>query len=333
MMQPGGAGFGPNDTGRLLMNRGEEVEITESEIISATHWKVIQDSVRQNHVWSNVYHFVSKMRDLPVKKKVPYFVKKKLAHKLPSCWEDDTLGWSPWRLDVLFNDFAHLVFNCVAIFLFSTRVVLYKVDMDAFPALYIIMLGINAFYRCNTKVLTYEQAIVTRKKIIQNYLWKYAILDCTLVYLCLLQISRVETTFFRMIIFLKLIENYKITNKLTVASNVFPYGMQIMKIVRIYLHVLTLIHIVALNFIVMVSKDKHPNWMDNFNYTRDMDHWITVYIRAFYWATATLTYCAYGDTTPQRTKEVVVCFFVQVFGIAVVAYWLNSLQTIFQEIR
>jgi hypothetical protein len=289
-------------TNEQLLGMGESHPYSESDIIRATHWKVIQDSVRQNNVWGNVRRFLSKIKGLLVKKWVPIMVRDELDQKLPSWWDDDTEGWNPWRLDVIFNDVTQLVFNIVAIFLFSTRVILYKVDMGAFPALYIIVLCINAYYRCNTKVLTYHHVIVERRKIIEHYLVPYAILDCTLIYLSILQICRVETSFYRMIIFLKIFENYMIINKLIVAANIIHWLNLLMKVVRIYIHVLTIIHVVALAYMLMVSKDKHPSWMDSLNYTRDQDHWISLYVRAFYWATSTLTYCVYGDITPQRTK-------------------------------
>lgn len=73
--------------------------------------------------------------------------------------------------------------------------------------------------------------------------------------------------------------------------------------------------------------------MDEFGYTRDMDHWLTVYIRAYYWALSTLTLATFGDTTPQRTKEVIIVNLVQLFGISVVAYWLSALQTFFNAMR
>lgn len=86
-------------------------------------------------------------------------------------------------------------------------------------------------------------------------------------------------------------------------------------------------------FIGMVNKDKTPNWMSERGLSRDMDHWIEVYIRAYYWALTTLILASYGDLTPVRTKEIIVVTLVEIFGLAVMAYWLNILQTIYTEYK
>jgi hypothetical protein len=64
-----------------------------------------------------------------------------------------------------------------------------------------------------------------------------------------------------------------------------------------------------------------------------MDHWIHVYIRAFYWALTTLILASYGDLIPTRTKEIIVVTLVEIFGLALMAYWLNTLQSIYTEFK
>lgn len=73
--------------------------------------------------------------------------------------------------------------------------------------------------------------------------------------------------------------------------------------------------------------------MSVLNLSRDQDHWITVYIRAYYWGFTTLVLDSYGDTTPKRNKEIIMVVLVETIGIAVTAYWLGTLQTIYNEIR
>jgi hypothetical protein len=160
-----------------------------------------------------VRSFIAKIKDLPVKRKVPKLVRKKIEPKLDYFWEDDTLGWNSWRPDVLFVDFAMFVFNCTAIFFFSVRTVLYKVDMGAFPMLYIIMMLINALYRCNTKIIYRQHVIVKRKDIIVHYLSYGCVIDCTLIYLCILQLSRVDTGWYRLIIFIRLYDHLQFLRK------------------------------------------------------------------------------------------------------------------------
>lgn len=180
--------------------------------------------------------------------------------------------------------------------------VLYKVDMDIFPILYLIVIAVGAFYRMNTKILYRRNCIVKRKEILSHYLLWHSVLDGTIIYLSILEYCQVDTNWYRIIIFFKAIENKYILNKLEPFADIIKYGKYIFRTFIVYVHMVFIAHCVAIILIASVSKDKTPNWMSVLNLSRDQDHWITVYIRAYYWASTTLVLDSYGDTTPKRTK-------------------------------
>lgn len=120
-----------------------------------------------------------------MKKRPPDFVMEQLEPRI-KFWDGNGQGWNPYRPDVIFCEIVQFIFNATAIFLFSTRAVLYKVNMDIFPLLYIIALLIGAYYRCNTKILYRHKVIVKRREILVHYLVWHSIVDGTVIYLSLL---------------------------------------------------------------------------------------------------------------------------------------------------
>lgn len=78
-----------------------------------------------------------------------------LSHQPRAWWTDSTEGWPPYRFDVMLNNVVQLCFNMVAIFIFTTRVVLTHAEMGIFPLLYIGAIVVSAVYKCCTKIQQY----------------------------------------------------------------------------------------------------------------------------------------------------------------------------------
>jgi hypothetical protein len=245
------------------------------------------------------------MKTLPVKKTVPNDVRLLLEQQYDpwAKWKKRLgNGWNPYRLDVMIVEFIVLVFHAAAMWLYTCHMVLYRVDVGCFPGIYFGIIALGIFYKLNTKVLLYDRVIVDRFSIFLNYMTHHFLIDFWMVYLSIMEYASVNTGFFRMISFVILYEARIVFGKIGVCLDSFKYVKVIYKLIIILIVNLFLCHVVALILIVMVTKDKHPNWMDGLNLTRDQDRWINTYIYAFYWAMTIMMTVGFGDITPKRIK-------------------------------
>lgn len=138
---------------------------------------------------SHVRSFVENMKKLPIKKHIPDDVRELIEPQYDRWdkWRKRLgMGWDPQRPDVLIVEFIVLGFHAAAMWLYTCHMVLYKVDVGCFPAIYFGIIALGIFYKINTKVLLYDRTIVYRFDLFWNYMTYHFLIDMIMVYLSIM---------------------------------------------------------------------------------------------------------------------------------------------------
>lgn len=67
--------------------------------------------------------------------------------------------------------------------------------------------------------------------------------------------------------------------------------------------------------------------------SRDDVKWSTPYIWAFYWGTTIMLTIGFGDITPVSPREAILVSLVEMFGVILFAFLINSVHTIMFSVR
>ena len=249
-------------------------------------------------------------------------------------WEDTTSeGWYPWRLDVLLVNIIEAVFSMVAIFFFTTRLVLYEVKSGIFPLLYVAVLVLSAIYKVNTQNLLHDKTLTTKLAVRRNYLIWHLWIDLLVVVLCFLEFFHVASGPFRLVAFLKLGDIMNVLDKCEVIISVRRTGVILWKLLSIFLLNMLVAHIIALIVFAMVEDGQTPNWMAANNLLRSHSDWSSVYVWGFYWGTTIMLTIGFGDLTAKNPKEAIVVAFVEMVSVITFAYCINAIQSLLVSLR
>ena len=235
---------------------------------------------------------------------------------------------------MLLLDFITAGFHFASIFLFGARVVLPYVMQGVYPLVYLGILALSCFYKLNTQIHVGGNTLVHKTSIRSYYIRWQLLLDVTLAVLCFLEYFKVPSGVFRLVIFFKLIELQQIHTKFDlVISNYSRKAAIYWRVVNLLALNMVVAHILVLILIGMVNPNVTPNWMASLSISRDAVKWTVPYIWAFYWGTTIMSTIGFGDITPKNPKEVLIVTFVEMFGVILFAYFINSVQGFLTSLR
>jgi hypothetical protein len=236
-------------------------------------------------------------------------------------------------LDVLLVDAVMLAFHMTAIFLFTSHLVLYEVKERVFPLIYIGALMFSCIYKLNTQILIHDETIIRKAAVRRNYIHKHLFIDLLMVTLSLLEFYEVNSSMFRLVAFVKLIDIRHILQKFEVIISVNRTGLILWQLLSIFLLNILVAHTISLIIIGMVDDAKQPNWMASASISRNQHDWFAAYTWALYWGTTIMLTIGFGDMTAKNSKEALIVTFVEMFSVIIFAYIINAIQSLLVSLR
>lgn len=186
-------------------------------------------------------------------------------------------------------------------FAFSTRLALYKVDFSFFPLVYVGLLLVGMVYKCSTRIVMADNALIRKGEIRLHYLKFEFWTDIIVIVLSFLEYFRVSSGIFRLCIFLKLFYAKHIVDKFEAFVLGSRFGSKqatmVWRIMSLIALNCIIAHCVVLIVVCICNDDVTPSWMASIGIRRDQANWGAAYAWSFYWAVTIMTTIGFGDIT------------------------------------